>query len=134
MKNINIEYNAMTNLQQIIETAFDNRSKINTSTKGEAREAVTETLNQLDSGELRICEKVDNSWKVNDWAKKAILLSFRLNDNFVSTTGDDKYSNYFDKVPLKFANWNESDFRNAGFRAVQDVLLGIVHLLVKTWF
>jgi 2,3,4,5-tetrahydropyridine-2-carboxylate N-succinyltransferase len=108
----------MDNLKQIIEAAFDNRNDINTSTKGEVREAVTETLNQLDLGKLRVCQKDNGIWSVNDWAKKAILLSFRLNNNSVVTTGQDSYSNYYDKVPLKFSNWNENDFKNAGFRAV----------------
>ena len=108
----------MSNLQQIIENAFENRDEINLSTKGEIRDSVNETLNQLDSGKLRICEKTGNTWKVNDWAKKAILLSFRLNDNAVISSGNDLTSNHFDKVPLKFANWNEADFKKAGFRAV----------------
>lgn len=108
------------NLENIINSAFENRSEINVQTKGEIRETVTEVLNQLDSGKLRICEKINNVWQVNGWVKKAILLSFRLNDNYLSkqaVEGGDALVN-FDKVPLKFANWNESDFRKAGFRAV----------------
>ena len=108
----------MTNLQEIIQNAFENRNKINTSTQGDVREAVNETLNQLDSGKLRVCQKENGKWKVNDWTKKAILLSFKLNNNFIISTGKDDYSNYFDKVPLKFANWEEKDFQSAGFRAV----------------
>lgn len=109
----------MSNLENIIETAFENRAEVNFSTKGEIRDAVNETLNQLDSGKLRVCEKSGDSWKVNQWAKKAILLSFRLNDNYLSkqTANGDSLVN-FDKVPLKFANWNEEDFKQAGFRAV----------------
>ena len=107
-------------LSSIIENAFENRADINLQTQGEIRDAVSETLNKLDSGELRICEKKDGSWQVNQWVKKAILLSFRLNDNYLSETSNasgDAVS-FFDKVPLKFAKWGEDDFRKAGFRAV----------------
>ena len=109
----------MSNLENIIENAFENRGEINLSTQGEVRDAVNEALNQLDSGQLRICEKSGDVWKVNQWAKKAILLSFRLNDNYLSkqTGQGDALVNY-DKVPLKFANWSEEDFKQAGFRAV----------------
>ena len=109
----------MTNdLKNIIENAFENRDQINSSTKGEVRDAVTQTLNQLDEGSLRICFQENGSWQVNQWAKKAILLSFRLNDNFLLTSGEDALSNYYDKVPLKFANWKKEQFAAAGFRAV----------------
>lgn len=110
----------MNNISQIIENAFEKRAEINFSTKGEIRDAVNETLALLDRGEIRICEKKDNIWQVNQWIKKAILLSFRLNDNFLSkgaaVSGD--ASTYFDKVPLKFANWSEKEFREAGFRVI----------------
>lgn len=102
-------------LKQAIDLAFENRNEINLNTQGVIRESVKETLSLLDSGKLRICEKQNNIWKVNNWAKKAILLSFRLNDNKVISSG---YDNHFDKVSLKFANWSESDFKNANFRAV----------------
>lgn len=107
-------------MQKIIEQAFENRSEINNSTRGEIRDAVTKTLNDLDSGKLRICEKKDGKWEVNQWVKKAILLSFRLNDNKLSkqTVASGEALNYFDKVPLKFSNWTEKDFQAAGFRAV----------------
>lgn len=108
------------NISKIIEAAFENRAEINLQTQGEIRDAVTETLNLLDSGAIRICEKQDGEWKVNQWVKKAILLSFRLNDNYLSeqqTVSGDALT-AFDKVPLKFANWKEEDFRKAGFRAV----------------
>lgn len=108
----------MSDLQRIIETAFENRDQINSSTKGEIRETVTEILNQLDQGKIRICQKENDNWQVNSWIKKAILLSFRLNDNFLITSGANNTSNYFDKVPLKFSNWKEDDFKKAGFRAV----------------
>ncbi len=108
------------NLSQIIENAFENRTEINLTTQGEVRDAVNQTLALLDRGEIRICEKKNEIWQVNQWIKKAILLSFRLNDNFLTkgqaVSGDG--ATYFDKVPLKFAKWNEEDFRKAGFRAV----------------
>ena len=106
----------MTNLQNIIETAFENRAEINSKTTGEIKDAVLEVLNLLDSGQAIICEKNDSSWVVNDWLKKAILLSFRLQDNFISKCSNGL--NYYDKVNLKFANWSEEDFKEAGFRAV----------------
>ena len=71
----------MSELKQIIEEAFENRDEINFNTKGKIRESVEETLNQLDVGNIRVCEKINNDWVVNQWIKKAILLSFRLNDN-----------------------------------------------------
>lgn len=108
------------NLEQIIENSFENRAQINSNTQGEVRDAVNEALALLDSGQIRICQKNNDQWQVNQWIKKAILLSFRLNDNCLSkqqvTSGE--ALNYFDKVPLKFSNWSESDFQKAGFRAV----------------
>lgn len=103
-------------LQQVIETAFDNRAEITpASVSAEVKEAVNETLQQLDSGRLRVAEKQGNQWQVNEWAKKAVLLSFRISDNVVT---DDGVGRYFDKVPTKFALWGEADFQQAGFRAV----------------
>ncbi len=100
------------NLSAIIENAFEKRAEINLQTVGETRDAVNETLALLDSGKIRVCEKNGDSWQTNQWVKKAILLSFRLNDNKLNS---DKS---FDKVPLKFANWTEENFRQAGFRAL----------------
>lgn len=113
------------NLQQIIDKSFENRAEINLASQGEVRDAVNQTLALLDAGTLRICEKKDNVWQVNQWVKKAILLSFRLNDNYFSkhkgTSGD--AISFFDKVPLKFANWDEEDFRRAGFRALPGAIV-----------
>jgi len=97
--------------QATIEAAWDNRAAINYTTKGEIRDAVVHTLNQLDNGSLRVAEPSAQGWKVNEWAKKAVLLSFKLNDMQVLPGG-------WDKVPSKFAHWSEKDFRQAGFRAV----------------
>ncbi|MBM3580326.1 MAG: 2,3,4,5-tetrahydropyridine-2,6-dicarboxylate N-succinyltransferase, partial [Alphaproteobacteria bacterium] len=99
-------------MQQIIESAFEKRTEINLQTTGEIRDAVNQALALLNTGKIRVCEKIDGVWRVHQWIKKAILLSFRLNDNKLGVGG------CFDKVPLKFANWSEEDFRRAGFRAL----------------
>jgi len=107
----------LMSLQNIIETAFENRADITpTTVTPEVKEAVLETIRQLDSGKLRVAERLGvGEWKVNEWAKKAVLLSFRIQDNEVLNDGVNKY---FDKVPTKFADWSEDEFRAAGFRAV----------------
>ena len=98
-------------LQLIIDQAWEDRQSLSVSTKGEVREAVDETLLQLDNGSLRVAQKQGADWVVNQWIKKAVLLSFRLNDNEVVDGG-------YDKVPLKYVAWNEAQFKQAGFRAV----------------
>jgi len=111
----------MQNLKEIIEANWEKRTEISLATKGEVRDAVNETLAQLDKGVLRVANKVDGAWVVNEWAKKAILLSFRLNDNEIISgpmASSGKRSAWFDKVPLKFNGWSEENFRSAGFRAV----------------
>jgi len=105
----------MNNLENIINKAFDNKETINQETHGEIREAVDETLNSLDKGLIRVCEKINGNWIVNQWIKKAILLSFRLNDNEISKG---PYAAWFDKVPGKTVNWTKDDLINAGFRYV----------------
>lgn len=102
----------MTDLQATIDAAWDDRASLSTTTKGAVREAVEQALALLDAGEARVAEPAGNGWQVNQWLKKAVLLSFRLNDNAVMPGG------YFDKVPLKFADWDDAAFRAAGFRAV----------------
>ncbi len=106
-----------TALQSTIETAFDNRDEINIQTQGEVREAVNDALNMLDSGEGRVAEKVDGTWVVNQWLKKAVLLSFRLND-MAEISGGPGGSSWWDKVPSKFDGWDAARFKSAGFRAV----------------
>jgi 2,3,4,5-tetrahydropyridine-2,6-dicarboxylate N-succinyltransferase len=110
-------------LQPIIEKAWDDRANVNAATKGEIRDAVETTLAALDAGRLRVAEKTAGSkpgegWVVHQWAKKAVLLSFRLNDNGVMPFGPGDTAYGFDKVPLKFADWKASSFAEAGFRAV----------------
>lgn len=103
-------------LQSIIDAAWDARDGINAATTGEVRDAVNEALNMLDDGTARVAEPADNGWQVNQWLKKAVLLSFRLNDNAIMPGPGG--ANWWDKVPSKFANWDEARFRSAGFRAV----------------
>ena len=110
-------------LEKIIEAAFDNRDSVSVSTKGEIRDAVVTSLNLLDAGEVRVAEKqADGNWTVNQWLKKAVLLSFRLNDMEIVTGGPGE-STWWDKVPSKFENWGENQFRAAGFRAVPNAVV-----------
>ena len=104
-------------LQAVIEKAWDERDGINTGTGGEVRAAVAEALNLLDSGARRVAEKVDGAWQVNQWLKKAVLLSFRLND-METIPGGPGGAHWWDKVPSKFTGWGDNRFREAGFRAV----------------
>jgi 2,3,4,5-tetrahydropyridine-2-carboxylate N-succinyltransferase len=98
-------------LEKIINDAWEKRTEYNTATQGEVRDAVDEVLSSLDKGLLRVAEKKASEWVVNQWVKKAVLLSFRLNEN-VPIEG------CYDKVPTKFANWASVQFKDAGFRAV----------------
>ena len=100
-----------------IEAAWENRAELSFSTEGAVREAVAEALNLLDLGEARVAEPDGEGWKVNQWLKKAVLLSFRLNDNALIPGGPGG-SHWWDKVPSKFQGWGETQFRAAGFRAV----------------
>jgi len=104
-------------LKPVIEDAFEARDTVNTETRGEIREAVTEALSLLDSGEARVAEKQGDDWVVNEWLKKAVLLSFRLND-MTPIGGGPNDAPWWDKVPSKFEGWQDGDFRKAGFRAV----------------
>ncbi len=108
----------MTDLSQTIDTAWDNRAELGFDTKGDVRDAVEAALTLLDRGEARVAEPDgQGGWRVNQWLKKAVLLSFRLNDNVVMGGGAGELPG-FDKVPSKFAGWGEDAFRAAGFRAV----------------
>ncbi|WP_341678998.1 2,3,4,5-tetrahydropyridine-2,6-dicarboxylate N-succinyltransferase [Niveibacterium sp. SC-1] len=105
----------MSTLQSVIESAWENRAEINpANVPAELRDAIEVVIADLDGGKLRVAEKIDGAWTTHQWIKKAVLLSFRANDNVMS---DDGVSKYFDKVPTKFAKWTEADFRTAGFRA-----------------
>ncbi|MBB4123942.1 2,3,4,5-tetrahydropyridine-2,6-dicarboxylate N-succinyltransferase [Martelella radicis] len=110
-------------LEKTIETAFENRAEISVSTTGEVREAVEDALNLLDSGEARVAERQEHgAWKVNQWLKKAVLLSFRLNDMEV-IKGGPANATWWDKVPSKFEGWGDNQFRAAGFRAVPNAVV-----------
>lgn len=104
-------------LSAIIDTAWDARDGISSATTGEVRDAVQTALAGLDDGSFRVAEKRGGEWAVNQWLKKAVLLSFRLNDNVVVDGGASGAPAY-DKVPSKFAGWGENRFRKAGFRVV----------------
>lgn len=107
----------MSNLQQIIEEAFEIRADITPrNVDTHVKEAVNEAITKLDSGELRVAERrAVGDWVVNEWLKKAVLLSFRIEDNEFMKGG---YTNYYDKVPSKFADYNTRDFRDSGIRVV----------------
>lgn len=106
----------MQQLATLIEQAWDNRAALSpTSADSAVRNAVNETIAQLDSGTLRVAEKQNGQWVTHQWVKKAVLLSFRLQDNVLMQDG---YSRYFDKVPSKFADYNSQAFQQGGFRVV----------------
>ena len=105
-------------ISKTIDDAFEQRNEVSPSTKGPVREAVDAALDLLDRGEARVAEKqADNTWRVNQWLKKAVLLSFRLNDMAVIDGGPGQ-AVWWDKVASKFDGWDEARFRAAGFRAV----------------
>jgi 2,3,4,5-tetrahydropyridine-2-carboxylate N-succinyltransferase len=104
-------------LKSVIEAAWEDRDAISTATKGAVREAVNETLERLDAGTLRVASRGDDGvWTTHQWAKQAILLSFRLNPNQLVEA--DAPGPYWDKVPSKFTGWDAARFEAAGFRAV----------------
>jgi 2,3,4,5-tetrahydropyridine-2,6-dicarboxylate N-succinyltransferase len=106
----------MTELQPIIDSAWENRAQISpASADAKLRAAVAEVLSMLDAGSLRVAEKAGADWVTHQWVKKAVLLSFRIEDNEVIRDG---YTNYFDKVPAKFAGYGSADFKAGGFRVV----------------
>jgi 2,3,4,5-tetrahydropyridine-2-carboxylate N-succinyltransferase len=114
-------------LQTLIEKAFEDRATINAATRGHARDAVEEALDLLDQGKERVAEKLPgasgpNSWKVNQWLKKAVLLSFRLNDNALIDGGPGQ-ATWWDKIPSKMEGWGENRFKDAGFRAVPGAIV-----------
>ena len=104
-------------LSGVIERAWDARDGLSSATTGEIREAVDEALAGLDGGRFRVAEKIEGEWVTHQWLKKAVLLSFRLNDNQVIEGGPNG-SVWWDKVPMKFDGWTAETFRAAGIRAV----------------
>ena len=106
----------MHELQKIIDEAFDNRSNLSpASAPAIVRDAVASVIEGLDNGSLRVAQKIDGQWQVNQWIKKAVLISFRLADNQVMPAGANQY---FDKVPTKFGDYTPEQFRAGGFRVV----------------
>ena len=106
----------MQPLQEIIDAAWEGRASLTpSSSESKVREAVEETVSRLDEGALRVAEKKDGTWVTHQWVKKAVLLSFRLRDNEVLSDG---YSQYYDKVPSKFAGYEARKFEEGGFRVV----------------
>jgi 2,3,4,5-tetrahydropyridine-2-carboxylate N-succinyltransferase len=106
----------MSDLQTIIETAFENRDSITPNTvSAEVKQAVESAIALLDSGEARVAEKISGEWVVHQWLKKAVLLSFRIRDNEVMEGGETRF---YDKVDSKFANYTEEDFKAGGMRVV----------------
>lgn len=106
----------MHELQAVIEDAFERRADITPlNVNAKLKESVTRVIEELDRGRLRVAEKIDGEWVTHQWLKKAVLLSFRIEDNAFVKGG---YTNYFDKVPSKFADFSSRDFREGGFRVV----------------
>ena len=113
----------LTSLSQTIETAFEDRDSVNTGTRGAVRDAVETALNLLDSGKVRVAQRgEDGVWTVNQWLKKAVLLSFRLNPMEIVKGGPGQ-SVWWDKVPSKFDGWSVNEFEKAGFRAVPNCVV-----------
>ena len=110
----------MDNLQELeneIENIWENRDNINSTTSGKTRDVIEKSLGLLDNGEARVSQKIDNNWIVNEWLKKAVLLSFKLWPmNKIS--GGPGNSNWWDKVPSKFSKWSNKNFIDSGFRTV----------------
>ncbi len=116
----------LTALESVIEAAWDARADLSPATQGEVRKAVEQALSLLDSGQARVASRrEDGTWTTHQWLKKAVLLSFRLNDNEIMRGGDRGLNSpapgagpWYDKVPNKFGDWTGQDFKDAGFRAV----------------
>ncbi|ABI58513.1 MULTISPECIES: 2,3,4,5-tetrahydropyridine-2,6-dicarboxylate N-succinyltransferase [Nitrosomonas] len=106
----------MEQLQAVIEDAFERRAEITPrNVEANLKESVAQVINMLDTGKLRVAEKINDEWVTRQWVKKAVLLSFRMEDNYFIKGG---FSNYFDKIPSKFADYSSRDFRDGGFRVV----------------
>jgi len=113
----------LASLEKEIEAAFDDRDAVGTATRGAVREAVETALGLLDTGKARVAERgADGTWTVNQWLKKAVLLSFRLNPMEVIKGGPGEAS-WWDKVPSKFDGWSANEFEKAGFRAVPNAIV-----------
>jgi len=105
-------------LQSTIDEAWEARDSVSSETQGEVRDAVNAALNLMDSGEARVAEKISGNWHVNQWLKKAVLLSFLLNEMTTIAGGPGNNTTWWDKVPSKFEGWTAKEFGAVGFRAV----------------
>jgi len=117
----------MLDLERIINAAFETRASIDARTKGDTRDAVDTALSLLDTGKLRVAEKIEgasgpSSWRVNEWLKKAVLLSFRLNE-MSAISGGPGGTSWWDKVPSKLAGWGPAEHAAAGFRSVPNCVV-----------
>lgn len=121
----------LTHLESIIEAAWEDRAAVSASTHGEVRDAVESALELLDAGQARVASRgADGVWTTHQWLKKAVLLSFRLNDNQILRAGDRGPTSaapgvgpFWDKVPNKFGDWTASDYQDAGFRSVPGAIV-----------
>lgn len=110
----------MQQLQTIIDAAFERRAEITPSNvDAVTRDAINQCIHLLDSGKMRVAEKINGEWVTHQWLKKAVLLSFRINENQLINAGP---TNYYDKVPLKFADYDEARFAQEGFRVVPSAI------------
>ena len=110
----------MNELKSVIEKAFDDIANINPQNSGDLTTVINEVMDLINTGQLRVSEKVNNEWITNQWVKKAVLLSFKTQNNSII---DNNYTKYFDKVTNKFENYTEQDFNNGGFRVVPDAVV-----------
>jgi len=110
----------MKEIKEIINSAWENRDLVDSNFSSEINAAIESVLNKLDMGQIRVCEKLDGNWVVNQWIKKAILLSFRTNKMNIL---EGPYANWFDKIKGKTVNWSEKDFLQGGFRAVPNAVI-----------
>ncbi len=114
----------LADLAAAVDAAWEDRESVGPATAGAVRDAVDAALTALDEGRLRVAERgADGNWTVNQWAKKAVLLSFRLNDMEPIGGGPGRATSWWDKVPSKFEGWGENRFRDAGFRAVPNCIV-----------
>ena len=118
-----MDFGSPAQLERTIDAGWEARTEVTPATTGELREAVEAALSGLDSGTFRVAEKHDGQWTVNQWLKKAVLLSFRLNDMTTIPGGPGSDTYWWDKVPSKFDGWDERQFRAAGFRAVPNCVV-----------
>ena len=109
-------------LERAINSAWESRDTITSKTKGEVRDSIEEALELMDAGKVRVAEKKSGHWQVNQWLKKAVLLSFRIEDMWAQEGGPDG-SLWWDKVPAKTKNWTEKDFKTAAFRSVPSAII-----------